>query len=46
MRTFSIKGKAVNLFIKAESREEAARILRAPLLEVKKHLTGVWFEQK
>lgn len=46
MKIFSIRGKAVNLFIKAESREEAARILRAPLLEVTRHLSGVWFEHK
>lgn len=46
MKTFSIKGNAINLFIKAESREEAAQILRAPLVEVMKHLTGVWFERR
>ena len=46
MKTFSIKGNAVNLFIKAESREAAEKILSAPLLEVAKDLTGVWFEHK
>lgn len=46
MKTFAIKGNAINLFIKAESKEAAAHILRAPLREVMKHLTGVWFERK
>ena len=46
MKTFTITGNAVNLFIKAESKEAAAHILRAPLGEVMKQLTGVWFERK
>lgn len=46
MKTFTRKGNAINLFIKAESIEAAAQILRAPLGEVMQHLTGVWFERK
>ena len=46
MKTFSIRGNAINLFIKAESKEAAAQIIRAPLGEITKHLTGVWFERK
>ncbi len=46
MKTFAIKGNAINLFIKAESREAAVQIVRAPLGEIGKHLTGVWFERK
>lgn len=46
MKTFAIKGNAINLFIKAESKEAAAQIFRAPLGEIAKHLTGVWFERK
>lgn len=46
MKTFSIKGNAINLFIKAESKEAASQIFRAPLGEIAKHLTGVWFERK
>ena len=46
MGTYAIKGNAINLFIKAESREAAAQIVRAPLGEIAKHLTGVWFERK
>lgn len=46
MKTFSIKGNAINLFIKAESKEEAAQIVRAPLCKIAQHLTGVWFERK
>lgn len=46
MKTFAIKGNAINLFIKAGSREEATQIFRAPLGEIAKHLTGVWFERK
>lgn len=46
MKTFAIKGNAINLIIKAESMEAAARIVRAPIGEIAKHLTGVWFERK
>lgn len=46
MKTFSIRGNAINLFIKADTKEAAAQILRAPLGEIAKHLTGVWFERK
>lgn len=46
MKTFSIRGNAINLFIKADTKEAAAQILRAPLGEITKHLTGVWFERK
>lgn len=44
MKTFAIRGKAINLLIKAESKEAAAQIVRAPLGEIGQHLTGVWFE--
>lgn len=44
MKTFAIRGKAINLLIKAESKEEAAQIVHAPLLESWQHLTGVRFE--
>ena len=44
MKTFAIKGKAINLLIKAESKEEAAQIVHAPLGEIASHLRGVWFE--
>ena len=44
MGVYTIKGNAVNLFIKAESMEAAEKILSAPLAEVFEHLTGVWFE--
>ena len=44
MKTFAIKGKAINLFIKAENKEEAAQIIHAPIMESWQHLTGVWFE--
>jgi len=46
MKTFKVTGNAVNLCIKAENKEAAAHILRAPLTEVIRHLTGVWFERK
>ena len=46
METFTVKGNAINLFIKAESREEAERIFSAPLVEVATLITGVWFEKK
>lgn len=46
MQTFTRKGNAINLFIKAESKEAAAQIIRAPLGEIAKQLTGVWFERK
>lgn len=46
MGIYTIKGNAINLFIKAESKEAAAQIIRAPLGEIAKHLTGVWFERK
>lgn len=46
MQTFTIKGKAINLFIKAESREEAEKIVFAPLMETAKNLSAVWFEHK
>ena len=46
MQTFTIKGKAINLFIKAENKEEAKRIAFAPLKESAQHLTAVWFEHK
>lgn len=44
MKTFAIHGNAINLIIKAESKEEAVRIFRAPLGEIAAHLTGVRFE--
>ena len=44
MKTFAIRGKAINLLIKAENKEEAAQIVRAPLGEVAAHLSGVRFE--
>lgn len=46
MQTFTVEGKAINLFIKAESREAAEKIFSAPLTEVTKYLTSVWFERK
>lgn len=46
MKTFSIKGKAINLFIKAENKEQAERIVFAPLKESAQYLTAVWFEHK
>lgn len=46
MQTFTVKGKAINLTITAESKEAAERIFSAPLMEVAKHLTGVWFTRK
>lgn len=44
MKTFAIKGKAINMLIKAESKEAAAQIVHAPLGEIAGHLSGVWFE--
>ena len=44
MKTFAIKGKAINLFIKAESKEAAAQIVHAPIVESWQHLSGVRFE--
>lgn len=46
MQTFTIKGKAINLFIKAENKEEAEKIVFAPLKESARHLAAVWFEHK
>ena len=46
METFTVKGNAINLFIKAESKEAAERIFSAPLVEVATLITGVWFEKK
>ena len=46
MKTFSIKGKAINLLVRAESKEEAAQIIHAPIVESWQHLTGVRFERK
>lgn len=46
MKTFEMQGNAVNLFVKAESKEAAEKIIFAPLTEVAKSLTGVWFERK
>ena len=46
MQTFTIKGKAINLFIKAENREEAEKIVFSPLMETAGKLSAVWFEQK
>lgn len=46
MTTYSIKGNAINLFIKAESKEAAEKILSAPLVEVLGKLPHVWFERK
>ena len=46
LQTFTVKGKAINLFIKAESREAAERIFAAPLVEVAKQISSVWFERK
>ena len=45
MKTFSIKGKAINLLVRAESKEEAAQIIHAPIMESWQHLTGVRFER-
>ena len=46
MQTFTVKGKAINLFITAENKEAAERIFSAPLLEVMTLLKGVRFERK
>lgn len=46
MQTFTIKGKAINLFIKAESKEAAEKIVFSPLTETVKQLSAVWFEHK
>ena len=46
LQTFTVKGKAINLFITAESKEAAERIFSAPLVEVATLITGVWFEKK
>ena len=46
LQTFTKEGKAINLFITAESREAAEEIFSAPLVEVMNKLTGVWFERK
>ena len=46
MQTFTVKGKAIDLFITAESKEAAERIFSAPLLEVITLLKGVRFERK
>lgn len=44
MKTFSIKGKAINLLVRAENKEEAAQIIHSPIVESWQHLTGVRFE--
>lgn len=44
MKTFEVKGKAINLLVRAESKEEAAQIIHAPIMESWQHLTGVRFE--
>ena len=44
MKTFSIKGKAINLLVRAESKEEAAQIIHAPIVESWQHMAGVRFE--
>ena len=46
MQVFTVEGKAINLFIQAESKEAAEKIFSAPLAEVAKQLTGVWFTRK
>lgn len=46
MQTFTIKGNAINLFIKAENKEEAEKIVFSPLTETVKNLSTVWFEHK
>lgn len=46
MSTYTVEGKAVILFIRAESKEAAEKIFFAPLAEVANNLTGVWFERK
>ena len=46
LQTFTVKGKAINLFITAENKEVAERIFSAPLLEVMTLLKGVRFERK
>ena len=46
MQTFTVEGKAINLFIKAENKEAAARIFSAPLAEIAAQLPRVWFERK
>lgn len=44
MGTFKLKGKAINLLVQAESKEAAAQIIHAPIVESWQHLTGVRFE--
>lgn len=44
MKTFAIRGKAINLLVRAESKEEAAQIVHAPIVESWQHLTSVKFE--
>ena len=45
MNTYTVKGVSVQLFIKADTLEEARRILSAPLIEVADKLKGVYFER-
>lgn len=46
MKTFTIKGSAINLYIQAESKEAAKKIFFGPLTEVAAELPRVWFEKK
>lgn len=45
MNTYAIKGVAIGCFIKADTKAEAERILYAPLTELLKNHTKIWFEK-
>lgn len=45
MNTYTITGAALQLTIKADTFEEAMRILSAPLIEVAALLQDVYFER-
>lgn len=45
MNTYTITGAALQLTIKADTFEEAMRILSAPLIEVGGKLKGIYFER-
>lgn len=44
MNTYTVKGVAIQCFIKADTLEEAKRILSAPLIEVAGKIE-IWFEK-
>lgn len=46
MGVYTIKGNAIVLHVKAESREAAEKIIFAPLAEIYKNMPTVWFEHK